>query len=105
MVEHIWSVNSRAVNTLRIGFLRNIAIGGNEGQNQGSPLTSVGISNTNDTHGISAINLQGYSGFGRSNGQVGNRDNAWQFDEEITYARGRTALRLGWGCGTAGDGT
>ena len=97
MVEHIWSVNSRAVNTLRIGFLRNIAIGGNEGQNQGSILPSVGISNTNDTHGISAINLQGYSGFGRSNGQVGNRDNAWQLDEEITYTRGAHRFALGLG--------
>jgi hypothetical protein len=97
MAEHIWSVNPRVMNTLRIGFLRNIAIGGNEGQDQGSILPSVGIANTNDTHGVSAVNLQGYSGFGRSNGQVGNRDNAWQFDDEITYIRGTHSFALGLG--------
>lgn len=97
MAEHIWSLNPRSVNTLRIGFLRNIAIGGNEGQNGPSLLPLLGISNTNDTHGVSAINLQGYSGFGRSNGEVGNRDNAWQLDDEITYARGAHSLSFGVG--------
>ena len=97
MVEHIWSLNPRAVNTLRIGFLRNIAIGGNEGQNGAAILPLLGISNTNDTHGVTAINLQGYSAFGRSNGQVGNRDNTWQFDDEVTYTRGAHNLAFGLG--------
>jgi hypothetical protein len=97
MVEHIWSVNPRAANSLRIGFLRNIAIGGNEGQDSASIVALLGISNTNDTHGVTAINLQGYSGFGRSNGEVGNRDNAWQFDDEVTYTRGKHSFAFGVG--------
>jgi hypothetical protein len=97
MVEHVWSINPRTVNSLRIGFLRNIAIGGNEGQNRGAILPALGISNTNDTHGVTAINLQGYSGFGRSNGEVGNRDNAWQLDDEITYTKGAHNLAFGVG--------
>jgi hypothetical protein len=97
MVEHIWSVNPRALNSLRIGFLRNIAIGGNEGQDSAAILPLLGISNTNDTHGVTAINLLGYSGFGRSNGEVGNRDNAWQFDDEITYGRGEHSFAFGVG--------
>jgi hypothetical protein len=97
MVQHVWSMNPRALNSLRIGFLRNIAIGGNQGQNQDSVLPLLGIWNTNDTHGVSAINLQGYSGFGRSNGEVGNRDNAWQLDDEITYTRGAHSFAFGAG--------
>jgi hypothetical protein len=97
MAEHIWSLNPRAVNTLRVGFLRNIAIGGNEGQSGPSLLTLLGISNTNDTRGVTAINLQGYSGFGRSNGEVGNRDNAWQLDDEITYSSGGHSFAFGVG--------
>jgi hypothetical protein len=97
MLEHIWSLNARAVNSLRIGFLRNIAIGGSEGQNHASILPLLGILNTNDTRGVTAINLQGYSGFGRSSGQVGNRDNAWQLDDEITYSRGVHSFGFGAG--------
>jgi len=97
MLEYIWSVSSSAVNSLRIGFLRNIAIGGNEGESGASILPTVGISNTNDTHGVTAINLQGYSGFGRSNGEVGNQDNAWQLDGEMAYTRGAHSLALGLG--------
>ena len=95
MLEHVWSLNPHTVNSLRIGFLRNIAIGGNEGQNQASILPLLGISNTNDTHGVTSIGLQGYSGFGRSNGEVGNRDNAWQLDDEITYTRGAHNFAFG----------
>jgi hypothetical protein len=97
MLEHICSLNARTVNSARIGFLRNIAIGGNEGQSQASILPSLGVSNTNDTHGVTAINLQGYSGFGRSNGEVGNRDNAWQLDDEITYTSGAHSFAFGAG--------
>jgi hypothetical protein len=97
MVQHVWSMSPRAMNTLRAGFLRNIAIGGNQGEGQAAILPLLGISNTNDTHGVSAINLQGYTGFGRANGEVGNRDNAWQLDDEITYTRGAHSIAFGAG--------
>ncbi len=47
--------------------------------------------------GITAINLQAYSSFGRANGEVGNRDNTWQLDEEFTYTRGRHRFAFGAG--------
>ena len=99
MLQEVWTVSPRAVNILRIGFLRNLATGGNEAQELGPILASIGIANTFDQRGITAINLQGYSSFGRANGEVGNHDNTWQIDEEFTYTtdapvriRGRPAL-------------
>jgi hypothetical protein len=67
--------------------LRSIAVGANEGQKLGPILASIGIANTFEQDGITSINLQGYSSFGRSNGEVGNRDNTWQLGEEFTYTR------------------
>src|SRR5204863_5619371 len=56
-LEHTWTVTPHAINTLRAGFLRSVAIGGNEAQ---TPLLSgIGISNTFGNQGISLINLQG----------------------------------------------
>ena len=48
-------------------------IGGNEAQNNGLRAASIGITNTFATEGVTAINLQGYSSFGRANGAVGRR--------------------------------
>jgi hypothetical protein len=80
MLQHSWSLSANAVNTLRFGFLRNFAVGGNEGRDLGPILQQIGITNTFDANGVSAVNLQGYSSFGRANGDVGNRDNTWQQD-------------------------
>jgi hypothetical protein len=97
MLQEVWTVSPQAVNTLRLGFLRNLATGGNEAQGQGPLLASIGIANTFDQNGISAINLQGYSSFGRANGVVGNHDNTWQLDEEFNYSRGRHHFAFGAG--------
>jgi len=95
MLQDVWTVSPHAVNTLRIGFLRSIAIGGNEAQNLGPILSSIGITNTFEQDGITSINLQGYSSFGSSSGEVGNRDNTWQLDEEFTYIRDRHNFAFG----------
>ena len=95
MLQHTWSWGPRAVNVLRIGFLRTTVVGGNEAQNGGPVLSSLGIANTFETHGISAINLQGYSSFGKSNGSLGSRDNSWQISEDFTWLKGRHSLALG----------
>jgi hypothetical protein len=97
MVQHSWAINAQSVNTLRFGFLRNVAIGTNEAQEQGPILDQIGITNTFDRNGVSAINLQGYSSFGKSNGEVGNRDNTWQLDEEFAYTLGRHSFAAGAG--------
>src|SRR5262249_26305522 len=80
---------------LRAGFLRGEAIGANEAQ--ASLLPAIGIVNTFDNRGVSIINLQGYSPFGNSTGDVGNRDNTWQIDEELSYSRGTHQLAFGTG--------
>src|SRR5213075_2068673 len=93
--QHVWAVSPQAVNSLRISFLRNLATGGNEGQDLGPILKSIGISNTFESGGVSAINLQGYSPFGRSNGEIGNRDNTWQLSEGFTDTRARHNFGFG----------
>ena len=97
MMRHSWSLSPRAVNSLRFGFLRNVAVGHNEAQSLGPILNQIGVTNTLDSNGVTAVNLQGYSSFGRSNGEVGNRDNTWQFDEEFTYNSAGHSLAFGTG--------
>lgn len=94
-LEHTWTLNPRAVNTLRAGFLRALGIGGN--QAQASLLSTIGVLNTFGDRGISIINLQGYSSFGNSTGDVGNRDNTWQIDDELYSTRGTHQLAFGAG--------
>jgi hypothetical protein len=97
MIQHTASLSPRAVNVLRLGFVRNEAVGGNEAQENGPDPASIGIANTIATKGVTAINLQGYSSFGRSNGEIGNRDNTWQIDQEFTYGRGSHVFAAGAG--------
>ncbi len=70
-------------------------VGGNEAQNEGPVLSSIGIANTFETRGISSINLQGYSSFGRSNGSLGSRDNSWQISEDFTPLKGCHSFAFG----------
>jgi hypothetical protein len=94
-LEHTWTMSPHAVNTLRTGFLRGVAIGGNQAQ---TPLlSSIGISNTFSDKGVSLINLQGYSSFGNSTGDVGNRDNTWQIDDQLSYTAAAHQFALGAG--------
>ncbi len=95
MLQEVWTVSPQMVNTLRLGFLRNLATGGNEAQGLGPILASIGITNTFEQTGITAISLQGYSSFGKANGEVGNHDNTWQLDEEFTYSRGPHRFAFG----------
>ena len=97
MMQHSWSLSPSAVNSLRFGFLRNVAVGSNEAQSLGPILDQIGVTNTFGRNGVTAVSLQGYSSFGRSNGEVGNRDNTWQLDEEFTYNRAGHSLTFGTG--------
>jgi hypothetical protein len=89
------SLGPSAGNGLRAGFVRNIAVGGNEAQSQGPLLAGIGISNAFDDRGVSAIYPQGYSSFGRSHGDAGNRDNTWVLGDGFNYARANHSLKLG----------
>jgi hypothetical protein len=97
MAQHSWSLSPSAINSVRFGFLRNAAVGGNEARELGPLLNQIGIANTFDRNGVSAVNLQGYSSFGRSNGEIGNRDNTWQLDEVFTYNKAGHSLAAGAG--------
>jgi hypothetical protein len=95
MLAHTWTLSPRMVNSVRVAFVRGIATGGNEAQNEGPILKSAGIQNTVDDRGISGINLQGYSSFGKSNGNVGNSDNTWRVAEGFSYARSKHSFKIG----------
>src|SRR5205085_12316900 len=71
--------------------------GGNEASELGPLLNQIEVMNTFDRNGVTAINLQGYSSFGRSNADVGNRDNTWQFDEEFAFNKGGHSVAFGAG--------
>jgi hypothetical protein len=94
-LEHTWTLNSRTVNNLRLGFLRSVAVGGNQATQ--SLLSSIGVMNTFGDKGISVVNLQGYSSFGNATGDVGNRDNTWQIDDNLSYKRGAHQFAFGAG--------
>jgi hypothetical protein len=95
ILAHTWTINPNLVNALRIAFVRSIAIGGNEARDLGPILNSLGIQNTVDDRGITQINLQGYSSFGRSNGDIGNVDNTWHIGEALNYLRSRHSFTFG----------
>jgi len=99
ILEHSWTVTPHAVNTFRIAFVRALALGSNIAVDQGPILNSVGIVNTFDNRGISTIILQGFSSFGQSTGEVGNRDNTWRLDDGCNYIRGNHSLKFGAGLG------
>lgn len=97
MVQHTWTLSPTLVNTLRAGFTRNLALFANQGQTAGSILEQIGIVNTKDDRGVSAVSLTGYSGFGRASGDLGNIDNNYQFDEGANWVHGTHNFQFGAG--------
>jgi hypothetical protein len=97
MMQHTWTLSPALVNTVRIGFNRNMALFGNEGRSAGQILDQIGIVNTKDGRGVSSVGLQGYSGFGRANGDLGNIDNNYQMDEGMNWVKGQHNFQFGMG--------
>lgn len=95
MVQHTWTLGPALVNTLRLGISRNVALFSNEGRAVGDILGPLGIRNTLDTRGVTAQGIQGYSGFGRANGDLGNLDNNYQLDDGLSWIRGNHQFRFG----------
>lgn len=95
MVQHTWTISPSLVNTFRFGASRNVALFSNEGRNEGDILPTLGIFNTFDTRGVTAQGIQGFAGFGRANGDLGNLDNNYQLDEGMSYIRGNHQIRFG----------
>ncbi|MCL5746566.1 MAG: TonB-dependent receptor, partial [Acidobacteria bacterium] len=97
MVQHTWTLSPTFVNTVRAGFTRSKALFSNEGQTEGSILGQIGIANTKDDRGVSAVQLSGYAGFGRASGDLGNIDNNYQLDEGANWVRGTHNFQFGVG--------
>ena len=95
MIQHSWVLSPAAANALRVGFVRGLAVGGNEARNQGPILKSIGIKNTFDDRGVTRINIAGYSPFGNANGDIGNNDNTWYIDEQFSYIQAGHSFKLG----------
>lgn len=80
-------------NELRLGWARNLSIGGNANQDFRDPRT-LGIPSTNDLLGIPPINIQGVVNFGRDQYF---RDNVHMYtiSDNFTSIQGRHALKFG----------
>jgi Carboxypeptidase regulatory-like domain len=96
MLQHTWNITPTFINTVRAGFIRNVALNGNQGAELGHVLaTTIGVTGTFDDRGISGVTIQGYSGFGRSAGDLGNIDNSYQLDDGINLVHGHHNLQFG----------
>lgn len=95
VIQHTWTISPNLVNTARVGFVRSQALYTNEGITAGSILGGIGVKNTLDDRGVSAVSLTGYSGFGRANGNLGNIDNNYQVDEGSIWVHGNHTVQFG----------
>ena len=97
MAQHTWTLSPTLVNTVRVGFARNLALFANEARDSGNITPEIGVLNTFDIRGVTAVGLTGYSGFGRANGDLGNIDNNYQLDEGMNWVRGTHNIQFGMG--------
>ncbi len=95
MMQHTYTISPKLISTLRLGVSRNQALFSNEARDVGDILTPLGITGTFDTRGVFAQRIQGFTGFGRSNGDLGNIDNNYQLDPGMTYVTGNHQYRFG----------
>ncbi len=95
MLQHTYTISPKWVSTFRLGISRNQALFSNEGRDVGDILTPLGITGTFDTRGVFAQRIQGFTGFGRSNGDLGNIDNNYQLDQGFSYITGNHQFRFG----------
>ncbi len=95
MFQHTYTISPKWVSTIRLGISRNQALFSNEAREVGDILTPLGITGTFDTRGVFSQGIQGFTGFGRSNGDLGNIDNNYQFDPGMSYITGNHQFRFG----------
>ena len=95
MMQHTYTISPKWVSTIRLGVSRNQALFSNEAREVGDILTPLGITGTFDTRGVFSQGIQGFTGFGRSNGDLGNIDNNYQFDPGMSYIAGNHQFRFG----------
>ena len=94
-LQHTWTLTAALINNVRIGFVRNSVFTSNEGSQLGDVLPGLGIPNTLDPRGITGVAIQGFAGFGRGAGNIGNIDNSYQLDEGMYWTRGTHSYQFG----------
>ncbi len=95
MGQHTYTISPSLVQTFRLGVSRNQALFSNEGRDAGDILGPLGITGTFDNRGVIRQNIQGFTGFGRSNGDLGNIDNNYQLDYGLSHIKGNHQFRFG----------
>ncbi|HEV2275884.1 MAG TPA: hypothetical protein VGR96_17060, partial [Acidobacteriaceae bacterium] len=97
VLQHTLVIGPHLVNIARVGFSR--AQVSDQGQAESGPAleTELGIPGTVDPHGIPGIGIQGFSGFGRSTGEIGNTDDSYQLNEALDYSKGTHSFAFGTG--------
>jgi hypothetical protein len=97
VVQHTMTFGPNMVNIFRIGFDHAYTYQTGEGQS-GPPIeTQLGIPGTLDPHGIPAISLTGFTGFGNAYSRVGEAANAYQLNEAFNYTKGTHNMAFGAG--------
>ncbi|MBI1790909.1 MAG: carboxypeptidase regulatory-like domain-containing protein [Acidobacteria bacterium] len=96
-LQHTFTIGPSLVNIARVGFSRATVFNRGEGFSGGEILDQIGIPGTLDKRGITGITIQGFAGFGRSGGPLGNADNTYQVDEALSYSRGKHSYQFGVG--------
>ena len=95
MLQHTYTISPTLVNTFRIGASRNVALFANEAREGGDILTAIGILETHDVRGVTSQRPSGFAGWGRSNGDLGNKDNNYQLDEGVNWVKGSHQFSFG----------
>jgi hypothetical protein len=94
MVQWTSTISQTLVNELRFGWTRGSIF--QEGEFETGVATQVGIPGTADANGIPSIGLQGFNGFGNSNGPLGNIDNLYQVHDSMNYLHGNHQIQFGF---------
>ena len=97
VAQHTWVISPTFVNILRLGYSRSSEFSTGQGEQGGDLLTAIGVTGVLDTHGVPGIGIQGYTGFGRSSGPLGDVDNNYQVDDGLSWNHGNHAFQ--WGAG------
>lgn len=97
MVQHTFIAGPNAVNIARVGWNRILTEDAGQAS-LGPPLeTEIGIPGTVDPHGIPAVNISGFTGFGRASGVLGNTDNNFQINDALDLSQGKHNYSFGIG--------
>jgi hypothetical protein len=97
VVQDTLTISPTLVNLARIGFSRSSVFSKGEGAAGPPILDKLGVPGTLDARGVSGISIQGYSGFGRSSGPLGDVDDSYQLDEGLNWNHGNHSFQFGAG--------